>query len=353
MLKKELLTTLSLFGVVTFFTSDVRAVQTEEKVAGYNHSANVKIENGWNIGLTADYLYWKLTEDMPPIASLINTSAIGASSLFNGTGSAISLNPTYKTGFQVGVELDLKGMDNWSVYAEYTWYQNKTRKSVLADSEQRLVIDSNHTPKRYARLAAEDLRADFRLHYNAVDLSLERSFYSGKKLTSLFGMGLKGLWLSQKYLAQASRLSYFERGDFVLMPELGFFNAGLELKSWALGPRCILKTNWLLGLGFSLQGDLSSSVLYTRYTKQKNDSVSFLSRLFISESSAYNTLRAVTETSLGLGWGSYLGKANEVHFDLSASYEFKVFWSQGIASMNGGDSNFYLQGLNVAAGIDF
>ena len=351
MLKKELEVALVVIGAaIPLF---VNADSMQKMHPGYNQAANYEIENGVAINITADYLYWKLSEDMSPVAALLKVTTLESSAVFNGTGKSVLLDPTYKTGFQIGAGLGLKGMDDWTLYAEYTWHQNKTDTSVKAGSGELLVIDPSITPRRYGALVATDLDASFRLHYNAVDLSLQRTFYNGKKLTTLFGMGLRGLFVSQKYDVHTSGLSYFETGDPVLIPEPGFFDARQKLKSWALGPRFSLEGNWLLGLGFRARGDLAASILYTRYTTEEAASISILTHLLVSEASNHNTLRAVTETSLGIGWGAYLGEDKGCHFDLSASYEFNVFWNQGIASMNGGSGNFYLQGLNVAARIDF
>ena len=365
MLKNELTAALVVLGALAPFAAQADQSNAQptflqgEKVkegqlpAGYNQSAHYMCEDAWDVSFTADYLYWKLSADMDEMATLITTSSSGVAAAFNGIGTTVSVDPTYKSGFQVGMGLDLKGMDNWNLYGEYTWYQNKTHKSVEAADGQVLVIGDDLRPARYEVLSVEDLSARYRLHYNAADLSIQRSFYNGKKLTADFGVGLRGLWLSQHYKLNAGGLAYAEVDASSFTSESGTLAVKRELQSWALGPRFTLGSNWLLGCGFRFMGDLAASVLYTRYTEKDQSAVSTLTNLSISEPSNYNTLRAITETSLGLGWGSYFGQKNDFHLDLSASYEFNVFWNQSISDMNGGHGNFYLQGLNVAARFDF
>lgn len=361
MLRKEFITAVGMIGLVAPLSAETappvllqgEKVKEGELLAGYNHTANYAVERDCDVNFTADYLYWKLSEDMSPVAALLKVTSTGAASIFNGTGKSVSLNPTYKSGFKVGVGLDLKGMDDWNLYAEYTWYQNKTNKSVTADSGELLVIDPSITPSRYASLTSTELTSSFRLHYNDAELSLQRTFYSGKKLTTMFEAGLRGLWVSQHYNVLASGLSYYETGDAFLIPEFGFFDLKRRLESWSVGPRLALGNNWLLGLGFRLIGDIAGSVLYTRYTVKEEASLSILTHQFVSAPSNYNTVRAITETSLGLGWGSYFGESNGCHFDISARYELNVFWNQGMGNMNNSGCNFYLQGLNLAARIDF
>ena len=328
-------------------------LRTGDLPAGYNQAANFMCQDAWDLSFTANYLYWKLSADMDQQAVLVSSTSTDADAVFNGTGTAVAVNPTYKSGFQVGMGLALKGMDDWNLYGEYTWYQNKAHHSATAGSGQLLVLDPSVTPSRYDILTATDLESAYRLHYNAADLSLQRTFYNGKKLTATFGAGLRGLWLSQHYKVSTSGLAYLAPEDDSVTSEAGSLVTKRELKSWALGPRFTLGSNWLLGYGFRLMGDMAANVLYTRYTEQQSSDVSSLTNLSVSAPSNYNTLRAITETSLGLGWGAYCGDHDEFHFDLSASYEFNVFWNQSIASMNGGSGNFYLQGLNVALRLDF
>jgi hypothetical protein len=120
-----------------------------------------------------------------------------------------------------------------------------------------------------------------------------------------------------------------------------------------------------LGYGIKILTNISTSVLYTRYTSSGSadvdaefDLLGTSVDLDITPSggiSNYGTLRPVLETYLGLGWGSYFCD-NDFHFDLSVGYDFNVHWNYvtrltDMGAINPG--NLYLHGLNVQARFDF
>ncbi len=210
MLNKELKAGLAILGAMVPFVVQAEQPMSEgqtrggakqpthvagEKVkegqmpAGYSHSAAYMIDSGWDLYLTADYIYWHL----------------------NREDYGLNQTNSYKSGFQVGLGLNMAGMDNWDLFAEYTWYRNNR---------------DNDTQK---------------FSYDDLVVTLDRPFYLGKKLTANFACGLRALWIDN--------------------------TSGIyDQKSWALGPRFGFESNWLLGAGFRIFGNVSESVLYTRYT---------------------------------------------------------------------------------------
>src|SRR3989339_1035972 len=92
--------------------------------AGYNETASYNCLNPWKLLLTADYIYWSWQQEMMQVGTLIEPTAVGAASFLNGQGDVILQTPGYASGFQVGLGCNLRGMDDWNVYADYTWYKN-------------------------------------------------------------------------------------------------------------------------------------------------------------------------------------------------------------------------------------
>ena len=246
-------------------------------------------------------------------------------------------------------------MDNWNLYAEYTWYQNNSNKSVKPGAHEVLAVADFFKPGIYGSrvLTADSLSGAFSFHYNGADLSFQRPFYFSKKITANFGLGLKGLWISESVSLSGTGLAYGDPLTILeLIPEPGTLHVKNHRKSWGVGPRFEFASNWLLGCGFNLIGDLTTSVLYTRYTKHDSSAMTSLSNISSFSQSNYGTLRAITESSLGLGWGRYLGSNNGLHLDLITSYDFNILWNQNLL-VTGASSNVYLHGLNVAARLDF
>ncbi len=382
MLKKEFTIALAMIGVTAPFithadqsmssTSKQPAYQAGEMVrtgdlpGAYNQNASYKLEDSYDVYFTADFIYWNLQQDLVRVGNLMTTDSAGALGLLEGTDETVFTDGKYTPGFQVGLGFNMKGMDDWNLYTEYTWYQNTNSRSVNAGDDQVVGLSyaQDGAPSGITDdiVVAESATTKSKYHYNNLNISLQRPFYFGRKLIANFGAGLRGLWIAQTITNSADDLTSYHAGA-VTEDVLGdSASTSFHQKMWGIGPRFEFGANWLFGLGFRMMTDIAASVLYSRYT-DLSGSVSgsathgVTAAFNSSVSSNYNTLRAITETSLGLGWGSYFGDNNDFHFDLSASYEFNVYWNQNMLDMvingNGSPGNTYLQGLNVAARFDF
>jgi len=332
---------------------------------GYNEKASYSCKDGRGFFVTGDYIYWTWQQEMMEVGTLITPTAFGALAFLNGSGEIILQSPDYSSGFQLGLGYGLKEMDDWLIHGEYTRYKNSDTLHSFASSSQILAVSSSLIP--YIQgvtpgvLLADQLTTKARLNYNAADLFLERPFYFGRKLTADLKLGLAALWIDQKFTATGSDLSFVEAAAFVATPVDGSFNSTIKQKSWGLGPKFGLTSNWLPGYGIKIMGSVSISALYTRYTTLStsvNGAVSDTSsaNLYTDGKKNYNTVNPIAEAFLGLGWGSYFCDEG-IHFELSAGYDFKLFWNQNVVTTlvnsNGSPGNLSLQGLNVRARFDF
>lgn len=306
MLKKELTAALALMGAIAPFAAHADQGMSMNQQSGQPaYTAGESVKRG---ALPAGYSQsanYKIDDsyDVYFTGDFIYWCLQQDGLVVNSSGGTTTfMDASYKPGFQVGLGFNMAGMDDWNMYSEYTWYKN------------------NHT----TTAGSSSLKTHY--VYNNLNVLLQRPFYWGRKLTANFGFGLRALWLTNN---------------------LTYTSDELNQKSWALGPRVGLDTSWLLGAGFRFMADAGVSALYTSYTTFSNS--------FAAASDNYNTVRAITETALGLGWGSYFGDNNDFHFDLSASYEFNIYWDQNMAGVlvGGTPRNNYLHGLNVAVRFDF
>ena len=340
-------------------------VKVGQLPAGYNQSSSFVCQNPWNVFLTADYTYWIWQQELLEVATLVTPTAAGAAGFLNGTSEVIFQTPGYTSGFQVGLGCNLRGVDDWIVYSEYTWYQNSDSMRTLAGDSQYLAVSpllikhvGGATP---GVLLSDNLFTKARIHVNDLDLVMQRPFYFGKKLTANFIAGLHALWINQTFKATGSELSFIGSNANIPIHVNGAFNSNYQQRSWGLGPKFGVDSNWLLGCGVRIMGSMAMSALYTSYIRlnsQVTGSVSDvnLATLTIDQSHNYNTVNPVLQSSLGMGWGSYFAH-NNMHFDVSACYDFNVFWSQDIINsllnVGGSPGNMLLQGLNIQARFDF
>ncbi len=333
--------------------------------AGYNETASYSCRDPWKLFLTGDYIYWCWQQEMMEIGTLITPTAFGAASFLNGKGDVILETPGYASGFQLGLGCDLRGMDDWSIYSEYTWYKNTSDTRTTTSGTQILAVAP--TLIQYVDganpgvLLSDNLATSAHMTYNCVDLLLQRPFYFGRKLTANFVAGLEALWISQKITANGIDLSFVEANSLTEDELRGSFRSYSKQKSWGLGPKFGLNSSWLLGYGFKIMGSISLNALYTSYIKLITTTQGVISNinlanLQINQSKNYNTVNPITEAALGLGWGTYFCD-NSFHLDFLASYDFKVFWGQNVinslVNSNGSPGNMSLRGLNIQVRFDF
>jgi hypothetical protein len=333
--------------------------------AGYNETASYSCRDPWKLFLTGDYIYWDWQQEMMEIGTLITPTAFGAASFLNGSGDVVLETPGYASGFQLGLGCDLRGMDDWQVYSEYTWYKNTSDTRTITTGSDILAVSP--TLVQYVDganpgvLLSSNLATSAHMSYNCVDLLMQRPFYFGRKLTANFVAGLEALWISQKTTANGSDLSFVEANSLTEDTLRGSFSSYSKQKSWGLGPKFGFSSSWLLGYGLKIMGSASLNLLYTSYIKLTTSTRGVISNinlanLVITQSKNYNTVNPVGEAYLGLGWGTYFCD-NSFHLDFTAGYDFKVFWGQNVinslVNSNGSPGSMSLRGLNIQVRFDF
>jgi len=320
-------------------------VRAGQLPGAYNQSATYMCDNGWDVFVTGDYIWWNWTQDTGLLDGSGNVSNVGTVLRSNRE----NMKPGYASGFQVGLGFNMHGMDDWNLYAEYTWYKNSGNSL-----GRTLIVDDEDTV-----LFATSDSSNARIKYDNLDFLLQRPFYFGKKLTATFATGLKALWISEKRTLNVDAV-VGDLGDlFLLRGDLDLYR---KVTSWGLGPKFGIDTSWLLGYGIKFLSNISASVLYTDYTATSDVGI-FGDALDVfpfdaasrKQVSNYGTLRPIVETYLGLGWGSYFCD-NNFHIDLSVGYDFNVFWNHVTKPVLSGMDDvgsLYLHGVNVQLRFDF
>jgi hypothetical protein len=168
-------------------------------------------------------------------------------------------DPGYASGFQLGAGFNMKGLDAWEFYGEYTWYRNsekKTATNFINITDPLVAISAN-------------LSAQFALKYDTADFLIQRPFYFGKKLTANFSTGLKALWMTYTTKAYfTDPITFTFLSPSIIEGTLTTTSAYEKLSSWGLGPKFGFDTSWMLGYGLKFLTNLSVSIPYTRFTQK-------------------------------------------------------------------------------------
>lgn len=327
-------------------------IQEHQLPAGYNASASYDSSNRCGVDINANYIYWNWEQPDFKKGELVLTSA-------TASGSQIGqyIDPGYASGFQVGLKVDMPSVDHWNLSSQYTWYQNSGNLEVTTDPDHVLRIRSHITDSLV--YGSGTAHYNINMHFNNLDLLLQRPFYLGTRLFANIAVGLDSYWITQELNTSATGFTGSSPSSVTVGASQ---TVKLNTKAWSLGPKFGLNTNWMLGCGISALANISSSLVYTRYYDMSiNSSVTYssstVSNVIDSDPNNLNTLRPVTQMFLGLGWNRGFGDDN-YRFGLSAGWDFKLLWNYSMIDFtttngNSGSDNLSLNGLNIQASFDF
>lgn len=317
--------------------------------AGFSKSARFETRDPAGFSFYAAFNEYAATQDQNEVG--FKGSSVNPLPLVP-FGSVMQFGNDYHPGFRVGINIDIP-YDHFNFGAEYLWYRGGSKIKKTADSKS--YFYSPVFIKSYG-LALSSLEADWHLSLNLVDLYLTRPYYSGRKLTVDPILGMKFFTIKQ----------YFDLTADVLGGAWDNQEAELKSKAWSLGPKIGCQSNYLMGKGFSLFGDLSTAILYTRYTSNNMRVSNFVSVPTAYSNNRFGTVRPLLDSGIGLAWKGYFGFGSGAYswnktfyVTLSAAYNFSLFFSQNVSrelvsvagSKLSAPGNLYLQGISV--GLDF
>lgn len=310
----------------------------------YNASTRVSVCKPWRIFLEGSFIYWQAREEGLDIAVGNPTSTNNLPSV---NSDILSMGFKYKPGFKVGIGYKYD-FDQMIAMVEYTRFHQMTNSSSTASniptgSLRPIWLIPGNTS------SANATKAEWKLDMDMIDGSFSRMYMVGKRLYFKPFFGLRAAWIDQQWNAD-----YFVSSFFV--------ETNSKSDSWAIGPRTGIDSNWLWGVGFYGVGNVSASLLYTRYRVQHIEkSITDPNVTRFNTSEKIDTLRPNLEFNLGFGWGTYF-IGNKFHIDLKARYDFLLFFYQNMMrnlndmynnQFTNTNTDLYLHGLTVKAQFDF
>ncbi len=321
-------------------------------MGAYNAPARIDVCGSWDFFIDASFIYWHASEEaLEP--TLSDESANGLPIV---NGQITQMDFKYEPGFKVGIGYNLSCHDDWQFYLEYTWLHFD--QSVSTTSPAFGVLYPLHSHPAFS--SAFDVtyaREKWDVDIDLLDLEMARPHYVGTMLTLRPFIGLRAQWIDQKLTTRYSGTT----GTDAL--EEANFRVTQNSKTWAVGPRVGVDSNWLLGCGFRLIGNIAGSIVYTKYS-----TLDYKERNLVSESDVVDVseeqkvLRPILEFQSGFGYGMYFCN-NAYHFDIAATYDFQHFWNQNayrnfvdntaVGKSFSNYANLYLHGLTLTVRFDF
>lgn len=297
---------------------------------GYNYPAQIHTQM-WDAYISASFLYWEARQD-------------GMSLALSGTSptKVIYQDFEYKPGVKAEAGFASESWDDWGGLVEYTRFHGTYRNNEIL---------TNGTIEGFT---ADDFESRWKNELDVIDFGLFRNYYVGRRLTLMTYFGGRGGWIDQSLNFNVNLQS----------PPVGVTNPIIvqyESDSWFVGPRAALRTNWLLGGGFSLVGNTSGSICYQKYDVDilqediANPGQNLTTVLNVGQ------LRPYFDLQMGFRWGWYTCD-QRFHFDLQATYDFMIYFNQNMIRMladlssTGNEKtpgNLYFQGLTLRGMFSF
>jgi hypothetical protein len=316
----------------------------------YNASAAVNTRCSWDLEINSSFLYWQAFQDNMELGIASYQASPTEATSAGLKGKFINMDFDFKPAFRVGLGLAFDH-DDWDMQAQYTWFHANNKKTAHAPTNGFLTPSLGLVNETVNVDSANSISQKWRLKMDIADLNIGRAYYAGKSLTMRPSFGARAAFIRQHERVAKTDATQTESNV-------------QKSHSWGVGTVTGIESNWLLGDGFRLFGNGSADLLFTRYTKLSTKTR--LSSLPDFEQNirqrTVNTMRTHLDLAAGIGYGTYFD-CNNWYFDLSAGYEFQVFFDQNMFRQYGTpdsasnsfapNGNLYLQGLTVKAALDF
>ena len=329
---------------------------------GYSFPSGIQLCKGPNITLSVAYIGWYANQGGFDLATTgLYDTQLNTIGFLPTTETVKYQNPSYSSGFKLNVSGETYS-DQWLWTLGYTYYRQDSHQIVHAPSENGATLlttgwFAQSSGSGHQAPATSKLSSDWKLFIDWLDCSLERPFYSGKKVTLSTRLGLRAAWIAQKI-----DIGVTDPVNFVNSPQSTSYSRN-QSKCWGLGPRMGLETRYLFGSGIRMEGACGASLLYLQYTTLKHSEDILTPGINIPnyDLDGYQVLHPSLEAFLGIAWGRYIYN-NAYHIDLSLNYEFNYLWGYNqIRAMNdliivgtGAAANdLFLHGVTLSMGFTF
>lgn len=321
-------------------------------------AASPRVENGADVFLTADFIYWSVREEGLAFAtSGFAPGGVGTTTLSKGQTYYPGFR--WRPGFKVGLGLDL-GHDGWDIYAQYTWMNapKHTRTATsTTDSNNELVSTWVFDPANEMQ-SVNYASGAWSLNFNTADLDIGRQYFISHYLVLRPFVGLKASWQKQRNTA------YYQ--ETVTTTSYTATNLSMKERFFGIGLRSGLNANFHFDKNWSLYGDCTLSALashfnvshsYTTWTVTNTDTTPTASEtlLLANYKTVLNTIKPVLETGMGLAW-DYWFNDDSYHVGLSLGWEQQLWWGMNkFNNLLNGDSNgdLSMQGITFKFRFDF
>jgi hypothetical protein len=318
-----------------------------------NPPGRPQVRDGADLFLFGDLFYWNAHENGLPVAVINEGSDVNLSD-----ADAKVIHSDWDFGFRLGVGYNLPH-DGWDVNLTWLRFHTHGHKRVHADSDEFIFPTRAHAGD-LINTVCDKSHSHWKLHLNQLDLDLGREFFVSKWVTLRPHFGLRTDWIYQKWDT--------DYRNFTGIATPNEIEAEYKDNWWGMGLEAGLDTQWGLGGGWSLFGNMTGAILYGFHDMNYEDEVSppqdytNSKGKFADVDFSYRVSHPVLDLMMGLRYDCMFSD-DRFHFGIEAGWEHHIYFSQnqfpvfvddaslGDFVTNQGDLTF--QGWTIAARFDF
>ncbi|MDE3048156.1 MAG: hypothetical protein KGI83_07425 [Verrucomicrobiota bacterium] len=261
-----------------------------------------------------DGLEFGIEDSSTPAANspITNGQVVG----FSGDSRDYDWNP----GLRVAMGFYLNH-DAWQLDFAWTWvnatnYQKANSNTSLGAMLPLYALGVGTT----AGAIGSRMSARWDTHYNTFDIRLGKPHYVSRYFIVNPHFGLRGGWIDQVFgVDMAGSTSNGTTPNRTIMHAKNDF--------WGVGARCGIDTDWVLGKGWCLFGNVAGSLLFGKFELDQSYSLPGSSADGYTINDDFYQNVPNMEIALGVGWGIYFNKKRN-HIGIRAAYEFHEWWDQ-------------------------
>lgn len=227
----------------------------------------------------------------------------------------------YDLGARVGMGFYMNH-DAWNLDFDWTWlnmkeYRNANAGTAGGDLIPLWLLGISNPREAYGPRSSAKRDGS----YNTIDARLGKAYHVSRYLVFNPHFGLRGAWIKQHFSVDYSGIQ--EEGGAT--PNRVISHNDNDF--WGVGARAGIDTDWFFGKGFSLYGNLATSILFGYFDIEQHLTFPDDTPPGYDIVSAHYMNVPNLEIALGVSWSDFFD-CQRYRFMFKAGYEFHVWWDQ-------------------------
>lgn len=219
----------------------------------------------------------------------------------------------YNPGIRVGLGFYVHH-DAWNLEFDWTWINITDSKRFNGANSD--VLIPLWIPPQALSTTWTTAAGVWNAHYNTLDAKLGKPYHVSRYLILNPHFGLRAGWIDQHFSAHY--------GGTYSFPYSGTVHHG-DNDFWGFGARAGIKTDWVIGKGWNLFGNIAAALLFGKFEVDQNVTINDTNGYELTDDFYQNVPNM--EIQLGIAWNKYFNK-QKYRIQLAAAYEFHEWWNQ-------------------------